>query len=200
MKRYDILNHLARKYNLQRYIEIGQNDPTQNFDKVICRYKVSVDPDPKAGATFQMTSDEFFKNRIELMRGSVIADKNEIFHLIFSDGLHSWEQCQMDFCNAMEILSLDGWLAIHDTSPAEESLTHFPRDKKGSWNGSTYKFAAKLKAIGCDVVTVAEDHGVTLVRKTDLRPSGVCDISWDYFNANRKELLNLISFDEFIKL
>lgn len=192
IKRYDILNHLAHKYNLQRYLEIGLNDSTQNFDKIICKHKVSIDPDPKANATWVMTSDEFFENKIYHL--------SNFIHLIFSDGLHSAEQCQKDFCNAMGLLSDDGYLCIHDTNPAEESLTHFPRDKKGSWNGSTYKFAAKLKSLGCDVVTVDEDHGVTIVRKTDLRPVGACDISWGYFNANRKELLNIISFDEFIKL
>lgn len=192
MKRYDILNHLAAKYSLKNYLEIGLNDATQNFDRIICPYKISVDPDPNAHATFCMTSDDFFNDKDILFEN--------LFDLIFSDGLHSWQQCQEDFCNAMDCLSPDGWLAIHDTSPADESLTHFPRDKKGSWNGSTYKFAAKLKSIGCEIITVDEDHGVTLVKQTDIRPIGVCDISWDYFNANRKELLNLISWDEFVKL
>lgn len=196
--RTDVLNHLADKYKLKRYLEIGLQNTAQNFDKIQCEYKVSVDPDPNAHATFCMTSDEFFNIGFE--RLYVNSDFETKFDLIFSDGLHSWEQCQKDFCNAMDVLSLDGWLAIHDTSPADESLTRFPRDKKGSWNGSTYKFAAKLKSIGCDIVTVDEDHGVTLVKKTDIRPHAPCDISWDYFNANRKELLNLISWDEFIKL
>lgn len=188
--RTDLLNHLAEKHDLENYLEVGLQRADQNFNKIICHYKISVDPDPKAEAHFQMTSDDYFEMFPETK-----------FNLVFLDGLHSSEQLQRDFNNAMNILSDGGFICMHDTSPAEESLTHFPRDKSGPWNGSAYKFACKLNFFHYDPVTVDIDHGITIVRKKDLPPiEGSCTMPWETFELNRKQLLNLISWEEFVSL
>src|SRR5688500_11146779 len=90
--RTDLLNHLATKYNLKRYLEIGVQVPELNLDKIKCAYKVGVDPDTKAKATFQETSDEFF--------GRWMNEKLNLFNpfdLIFIDGMHTAEQVKKDF-------------------------------------------------------------------------------------------------------
>lgn len=209
--RTDLLNHLATKYDLKRYLEIGVQVPALNFDKIKCEYKVGVDPDPKAMATFCMNSDEFFRldagefSNIEITSAGDGAIKtiDKRFDLIFIDGLHTAEQVQKDFNNAMEIISDNGFVVLHDTNPASEDLTHWPRDKKGSWNGSVFGFAAKLKFFHYDPLTVDVDHGVTIVRgdSKDLRPiETTTTVPWEVFEFQRKELLNLISWNEFIQL
>src|SRR5687768_13438612 len=96
--RTDLLNHLAERYDLQAYLEIGLQDGTQNFDKIKCHKKISVDPDPKAGADYEMTSDEFFKYRMDDYEGTPFE-----FSLIFIDGMHTAEQVKKDFENALKI-------------------------------------------------------------------------------------------------
>lgn len=191
-KRTDVLNWLVTRYNLQRYCEIGLQRPEQNFDKIISDYKVSVDPDLNAHATYCMTSDEFFSNA-----AYGIGFNDNQFLLFFLDGLHSAEQLQSDFEGCLKYLKPGGWVVMHDTSPISEDLTHFPRDKKGSWNGSCYKFASALKT--STKFTVDIDHGVTCVQM-----NGEYYISefpsWDEFNQNRKEMLNLISWENFVNL
>jgi len=192
-KRTEVINFLATRYNLDRYLEVGLQNPIQNFDKIVCKYKVSVDPDPNAHASFRCTSDDFFKVVLE---DQYMGAGN--YNLIFLDGEHSAEQLEKDFENAISILSDGGIICMHDTSPVSEELTHFPRDKSGSWNGSCYKFASRLR--GTSFFTVDVDHGVSVYRKIAPITVDYETISWDYFDKNRKELLNLISWDEFIEL
>lgn len=211
-KRTDLLNHLASKYGLKRYLEIGVQNPIQNFDQIICEYKVSVDPDPNAHATFCMTSDEFFKNvpeKIErekldvtsisdltpqYIKGSAIP-----FDLIFIDGLHTAEQVKKDFENALKALSPNGFIVLHDCNPLKEEHTIVPRPTPtGHWNGDVYKFASCLDMIGI-CCTVDIDNGCKVVQPTFLNKPTYREFrGWDHFNENRKELLNLISWDDFI--
>lgn len=193
MNRTDLLNHLATKYNLKSYLEIGVQDPKQNFDKIVCEDKWSVDPDPKANASFIMTSDQFFTLYF-------IAPLSK-YDLIFIDGLHHAEQVKKDFENALRVLSPNGFIVLHDCNPLKEEHTIVPRPTPtGHWNGDVYKFAVQ---IGNDerYVTVDIDNGcgVWHSNKTPfLIDYG--DREWADFDSGRKYYLNLISWDEFVAL
>jgi hypothetical protein len=196
--RTDLLNFLAEKYNLQRYLEIGVQVPELNFDKVICKQKVGVDPDPLARATWQMTSDEFFHGRFY---EGIVPD------LVFIDGLHTKEQVKKDFENALKILSPNGFILIHDCNPEKEEHTIVPRPtERGHWNGDVWKFAAYLTYPHDDFIrpyVVNIDNGCLVFHNGEhdvLDIFGTSAIAWNFFDQNRKELLNLITWDEFISL
>lgn len=215
--RTNLLNHLVETCNLETYLEIGVQDAVQNFNKIICTHKVSVDPDPTAKAMFQRTSDEFFDKIRGYTKGNEgpvtpeirqLCDmfarnenlvKNKLslrvqFDLIFIDGLHTAEQVKKDFENALGILSPNGFIVLHDCSPEKEEHAMVPRRaERGHWNGDVYRFAATI----VNAKTVDVDNGC-LVFKNALPVYRDERISWDYFNTNRKQLLNLISWDEFI--
>jgi hypothetical protein len=208
--RTDLLNFLAEKYQLKRYLEIGLQNASQNFDKVKCEYKFSVDPDPKAKATQCRTSDDFFRytqDHISINPEGTF----QPFDLIFIDGLHTAEQVKKDFENSLKIISPKGFIVLHDCNPEKEEHTIVPRPTKtGHWNGDVYKFAVDLTQ-ETGVYTVAIDNGMTIYVNPkrweddyeldhDIPNTFSKDMTWDYFNENRKELLNLISWDEFIKL
>jgi hypothetical protein len=208
-KRTDLLNHLATKYNLKRYLEIGVQNPIQNFDKIVCEYKVSVDPDPKAHATFCKTSDEFFEiisgmaEQYQVPRNDGGNDTHyKTVDLIFIDGLHTAEQVKKDFENALKVLSPNGFIVLHDCNPLKEEHTIVPRPtERGHWNGDVYKFAASLLTSG-NSWTIDIDNGCLVWQnKTGGQYASLNkSITWDYFDKNRKELLNLISWDEFVRL
>jgi hypothetical protein len=196
--RTDLLNHLAEKYNLQRYLEIGVQDPAQNFDKISCYYRLSVDPDPNAKAKVQNTSDEFF---------AWYQEKNidNKFDLIFIDGLHTAEQVKKDFENALKILSSNGFIVLHDCNPEKEEHTIVPRPTdRGHWNGDVYRTAVCLSGLfqSDQFYTVDIDNGcgVLQYKGESLRFNDIMEPNWDYFNTNRKELLNLITWDEFVSI
>lgn len=189
--RTDLLNFLAERYNLQRYLEVGVQDPAQNFNKIKCAVKYSIDPDPKAGATFLMTSDEAFA-----------AGFRKKFDLIFIDGLHTAEQVKKDFVNATMYLSEGGFIVLHDCNPLKEEHTIVPRPtERGHWNGSCYKFAAAFWGYK-NRYTVDIDNGCMVYHTQGAPMQDVLilnNMTWEYFDANRKQLLNLISWDEFVR-
>lgn len=203
MKRTDLLNHLVEKHELFSYLEIGVQVPELNFDKIKCPYKIGVDPDPQARATIQKTSDEYFQ--FEINQNQQFPNLQKKYDLIFLDGLHTAEQVKKDFENALKVLSPNGYVVLHDCNPEKEEHTIVPRPTKtGHWNGDVYKFACEIGVYfhkfnvvdidnGCGVWNNAADDLIT--NKTYFFPP-----AWEYFDKNRKELLNLISWNEFIKL
>ena len=199
MTRTDVLNHLAEKYQLKRYLEIGVQVPEINFDKIKCEYKVSVDPDPNAHATFIETSDRFF--------GRWMNEELNFFNpfdLVFIDGLHTDEQVKKDFKNSWRVISPNGFIVLHDCNPLEEKHTIVPRPTKtGHWNGSVYKFAIELGDYYKKFNVVDVDNGCGVWNNSGddvIKDSTYIHDNWGSFNKYRKELLNLISFDEFTKL
>jgi hypothetical protein len=208
--RTDLLNHLADKYNLQTYLEIGVQNPAINFDKIKIRAKQSVDPDPNARAIWCETSDDFFEHWKPVVTIDVTTKDSEQpeyissdrrFDLIFIDGLHTAEQVKKDFENALKILSPDGFIVLHDCNPEKEEHTIVPRPtERGHWNGDVYKFAFAFYE-SPHVFTVDIDNGCMVIQnKVGLRWNGVDYLNWDFFDENRKELLNLISWDEFVSI
>lgn len=190
MTRTDVLNRLALGYKLNSFLEIGVQNPMQNFDKIMCPVKFSVDPDPNAHASYRMTSDDYF-------RVALGQEKPKKYDLIFIDGLHEADQVARDCINAMKMLSPGGFLVFHDCNPENEEYTHVPRDSK-VWNGDVYRFAAVLDV---PKFTVDVDHGCMVVPWAYMARFKPFTIdNWDQFWPKRKELLNLISWDEFCRI
>jgi len=174
----DLLNKIIKDHGFKRYAEIGTFDQNHNFNKIECRYRICVDPDPKAKANYFGTSDEFFEQNFI------------IWDCVFIDGLHHADQVKKDFDNAMKWLSEDGCVILHDTNPHSERITHVPRDS-GEWTGNVYQFAVQLNTYdGIDFYTFPGDYGCTVVWK-DITKKGfeIGEVSWERFDRERAELL-----------
>lgn len=198
--RTDLLNFLADTYKLERYLEIGVQNRNQNYDSIKCRLKVSVDPDPSADVGFHCTSDQFFED----IHPWWVKDGNpgmSHFDLIFIDGLHTKEQVKKDFENALKVLSPNGFIVLHDCNPLKEEHTIVPRPKPGHWNGDVYKFAMVLGEYFRKFIVVDIDNGCGVWNNNGddvIKDTYYQGNDWQSFNQNRKQLLNLISWDEFI--
>lgn len=196
--RTDLLNFLAEKYNLQRYLEIGVQNVDQNFNHIKCSIKHGVDPD-KVGLPihdecfiFHVTSDDFFVHHRDMFPG-------RSYDLIFIDGLHTAEQVKKDFENALKVLSPSGFIVLHDCNPLKEEHTIVPRPtERGHWNGDVYKFACQLATNWLSYKTVDIDNGCGVFTPNTQTYSLREAPSWAQFDMDRKGLLNLISWDEFI--
>lgn len=190
-----LLNYLAETFNLQSYLEIGVQNPVNNFDKIKCKVKYGCDPNVKSGGNeiVAATSDEFFG-----------WNHGSPFNLIFIDGLHHADQVKRDFENSLKCLTDNGFIVIHDTLPEKEEYTHVPRDSK-MWNGDVYKFACTLGNYpGINFCTLNIDHGCTVVWRT--QNNNPCCISsienWAEFQQHKKHLLRITPieiFKEFLR-
>lgn len=209
MLRTDIINHLINRYKYQNYLEIGVQNPQQNFNHIVAMRKVGVDPSVHAGATFTLTSDDYFYMLDKGMSGTVIYD------IVFVDGLHVAEQAYKDIFNAYRYLSPNGTIVVHDCSPPDEDAQKVPMVKT-EWTGNVWKAWLKFRADDqfdhqLNMMVVDTDYGVGVIRKSPFNPLPDTiphtmiekirrfELSYQEFDENRKDLLNLVSPDEFME-
>lgn len=205
--RSEVINFILKCLEKETsYLEIGVRYPEANFDKIISKYKFSVDPgieNFENPVDFKMTSDEFFNQ----LRNGRILNKEFKFDLIFIDGLHLAEQVEKDINNSIEFLNEGGFIVLHDCNPptefhASENYLYRMSPSGGYWNGTTwkafYKFRQKSNLFSC---CIDSDWGIGIISKEMNfgSPTKVRNPYFEFniFDQNRKESLNLISFEEF---
>ncbi|MCL9805117.1 class I SAM-dependent methyltransferase [Flavobacterium amniphilum] len=207
--RTDILNFLVGTTGANsKYLEIGVRNPNDNFNKINVNEKYSVDPGiefEENPVDFKFTSDEFFQ---KLNNGEIL-NKDIRFDVIFIDGLHLAEQVDRDIKNALDFISDSGFIVLHDCNPptefhASETYSYMLSPSKGFWNGTTwkafFKYRKQKEIYSCCVDT---DWGIGVIsKKTNLgEPSQVDNDYYEFkvFEDNRKDSLNLLSFEDFKK-
>ncbi len=205
-KHTDIINYLVSKKDDPNYLEIGVNDPRYNFNLINASQKHSVDPGvefKQNPVDFQLTSDEFFA---KLSKGEILNPEIR-FDLIFIDGLHLAHQADRDIANALKFIQDDGFIVIHDCNPATEwhareffQYNFTPAGK--AWNGTTWKAFMKWRydssVFSC---CIDSDWGVGIISKSIPIGKSIENTNPFYefrvFEENRKEYLNLVTFEEF---
>lgn len=187
----DIINFLIKKFGYKKYLEIGVQNSAGNFSKVNAEYKIGIDPDPLANATYTLPSDTFFD-----------INKEE-FDIILIDGLHEHKQVYRDIENSLKILSKGGTIIMHDCNPTSNIMQKVPREVK-EWTGDTWKayISARMKYFRewhFRVVNI--DYGVGVIdklRKDHWFEPDLSELKYSDLEKNRKEWLNLITVDEFV--
>lgn len=179
MTRTHILNYLADRRGLRRYLEVGVQNTRNNFRRIICPIKIGVDPAVDDVNIWQMTSDEFFANN------------KDQFDLIFIDGLHEYDQVRKDLINALSVLSSNGLIMLHDTLPQDEITTLVPRQTK-IWHGDVYRLVLDMAGMA-DVkyLTIDTDCGCTIVWRGN-KTAKTVDLTWQSYVKNKK-VMNIIS-------
>jgi hypothetical protein len=195
IKRYDIINYLIKKYKLINYLEIGVFKG-ENIREIKALHKDGIDPGTEGytppEVNYPMTSDNFF----ELVKGH-----NDIkYDIIFIDGLHHADQVEKDIQNSLNHLVHDGFIVMHDCNPTSYETQLIPRETI-AWTGDTWKAFVDFKynhpTYKCCVVDTDFGVGVIQNNSKERNQSSLKIWNWDHFNNNRKELLNLITWDEF---
>ena len=191
MKRTDIINHLIKKNNYKRYLEIGVRDPESNLNLIDIEHKDGVDPAGRCN--YPITSDDFFEQ----------LDENVKYDIIFIDGLHLDYQVEKDITNSLKHLSDGGTIVMHDCSPIKEEHQVEEYVIGTTWNGTTWKAYVKFRMTdeNLNMCVVDTDHGVGIISKgkqTLFPKSDVLDFK--LLDENRKEILNLITPQQFLNL
>jgi hypothetical protein len=219
MNRVDLLNYLVDRYSFDRYLEIGLAS-CRTFDAVVCDTKHGVDPNSSPSETlyptggeriiYQTTSDQFFTSMAH-----EIAHAEDLYDLIFIDGLHHAEQVQRDVVHALRSTWSHGVVVLHDCSPEEEAHQKVPRETS-HWNGDVWRAFLGLRAnpkLNVFCIDADQGLGVVVKRTNDewggpladvlARPAGrdpmdQDQISFQDLEARRRDLLYLISPEEFL--
>ena len=189
--RLEIVQSIIEKKKFRKYLEIGCfNDELFNYIK--CEKKVGVDP--VSGGTIRATSDQFFK------------ENEEKFDCIFIDGLHQYSQVKKDIFNSLNFLSESGIILLHDCLPNNYYEQATPRCQ-WIWNGDVWKAIVEFRSLkDIDVYTCYADHGIGVILK---RPNknllensydNYSNLKFDEYFYNYKKLMNLIEYDELMKI
>ncbi len=190
--RISLINHLNRIYGYKDYLEIGTRNKSDMHNRIDAKSRTSVDPDPKAGADYCVTSDEFFANN------------SKKFDLIFIDGLHTGEQVYRDIDGALEALNPGGVVLLHDLNPptAFHAREHYEVDGDfPAWNGTSWQGYARHRAESpnLEMYVVDVDWGVGFVRpgRQICYPKVVSD--YGDLERDRVSILNLITVRDFLR-
>ena len=189
--RTDVINIMRAQHNYQSYLEIGQGSREDNFDAIACKIKIGVDPDRQSNAAYQMTYDEFF------------AQNQLTFDLIFINGLHNAAQVEMAIGNSLKVLHQGGTIVVHDCNPTSAAQQTVPRPpQQGDWKGDVWKAWVKLRATHPDLkmTTINVDGGCGVItRGKQPKLKLPTELNYQGLEAHRKEWLNLIEVDDFLK-
>lgn len=184
--RMDLLNFIASRFSSKSYLEIGCSSD-ECFSKIAVGEKVGVDP--VAGGTHRMTSDQFFEQN------------RNTFDLIFIDGLHESTQVDRDIHNALQVLTPEGIIALHDCNPLYEVRQLVP-PKTGVWNGDVWRAFLRVRQDpDLDSAVGDFDYGCGVIRRRKNTALLSLDkdtqsISWIEFSRQRNSYLNLLSWNE----
>lgn len=190
-KRQEIIQELIDLKKFKDYLEIGtfKNDL---FDYINCKDKIGVDP--KSGGNVRKTSDEFFSNN------------NKKFDLIFIDGLHTYDQVRKDIDNSLKVIKDNGIILLHDCFPRNYYYQAVPRCQI-NWNGDTWKaLVEKRTDKNLDVYCLNADEGIGVILKRknknylNLNINNFRSLKYSDYSNNYKKYLNLIEYEEFLKL
>lgn len=192
-----MINKIIESNGFSDYLEIGVRDG-ECFKEIKCANKIGVDPNPSSSdTTHKMTSDEFFESW----------DESKKFDLIFIDGLHIEDQVDKDIQNSLKFLKEGGYIVLHDCNPPTSfhALEYpvFTPPANGNWNGTVYRSIIKVRLYRKDLIleTVDSDWGVGILRRGKSETINAFPaeaMTWDWFSSNKKEVLNLITPEEFI--
>jgi len=188
MTRWDIINAFIKKYNYKSYLEIGTQHGTC-YKEVKCAHKVCVDIKKNFDQlTHEMSSDDYFKKY------------NDKFDIIFVDGLHTEEQTIKDIASSLVVLNEGGTIIVHDCLPDSEGATN------PGLCGTSYMAPIwfRTSVANVTVQVVDTDTGCAIIRRgnNNLYTKTYYEEAkqYKYFAENKKDLVNVLTVDEFKSL
>lgn len=180
-----LLQALIDKHGLQSYLEIGVQEPKNNFFKIHVKHRYGIDPTVEGLNFYTGISDEYFAR-----------PGNMYYDLVFIDGDHTAEQVKRDFDNSLKCLSEGGFIVIHDCLPVEEKTTTVPRATR-IWHGSVYKFCMTLlDYTNITFTTYNIDEGCCVIQKNgakqEIAPEYKDYFTWNDYKELSRELMNVV--------
>lgn len=177
------------------YGEIDRGWSTDEAGELLLNYESKI---------YKLTSDDFFSQ----------LPAETSYDIIFIDGLHEAPQVRKDIENSLAYLSPGGIIILHDMNPPKYEHTTTGID--GCWTGDCYKAILSYGAARpFTYYTIDTDWGVGVLRPLKRVAEPFADAAmimdarnldyeraqqdWSYFDEHRRELMNIISVEEFLK-
>jgi len=195
MTRGTIIQKLVDYYGYKSYFEIGVRH-FETFNSIKIDLKESLDHNPGYNATYVGKSDDVFKT----------LPKDKKWDIIFVDADHERDQVLRDIKNSLNHLNENGTVVCHDMCPPNKMHLRW------EYCNNSWEALAKLRTTdpNLEIFTVDTDYGVGVIRRgsqklyvgdipfrKEYNSGSNISEEFEFLNNNKKELLNLISTDEF---
>src|SRR5882724_816270 len=217
LQKYDLINALAKKNGYQSYLEICTTSTGGRFWKIdrkqlrVCHRLVYRCPE-----WFEDGHDITYRSTNESINN--LLPGAHTYDIVFVDPWHTFECSMRDLQAGLSVLREDGVMIVHDCCPANQKLAN-PLPNEVCWCGVTYCAYIELLLSRRDLVyyTVDTDFGCGVVKKksregtlkTEHRVTDELAERWrtqrsqnadmfELFCNHKRELLNLISAEEFL--
>ena len=208
MTRTEVINNFIKKNNYNSYLEIGIDNPDNNFNKINIKNKRGVDPYDKklrVSTHWNDVNRENFSSQIQyVMTSNQFFEQNsQMFDIIFIDGLHLDFQVKKDMESSLKYLNEGGTIILHDCLPPRYE-GQLEKDIGYGWWGTVWKTFALFRITRPDLkmYTIDTDCGLGIISKGRQEVFGLNNnegIEWDLFEKNRNTLMNVITVEEFKK-
>jgi len=187
-ERTELINDLILKHKYNSYLEIGVQNTKSNFDHIIAGHKVGVDPDPKAGATFALASDDFFKQ-----------NKSK-FDIVFIDGLHESDQVIKDIKNSFAVLKDGGTILVHDCLPTTKEMQQVPRISR-TWTGDVWKAILHFRSYHNYSIEILDiETGIAVLKKGIQETISVKNPTYEDFVKNKHTWFKIVPYKPLKKI
>ena len=219
--KHQLFNQAINDKGYEVYLEIGIDDPNNNFNHVLAPQKIGVDPYmdttdchiwqahnktvlmhriDKSAHFYHQTSEKFFEGAGGAMK----------FDISFIDGLHLEKTVQHDIDNCISRTRKGGIVFIDDCLPQtwQEALEDpIPRS---AWRGTVYRAFWKTRLFSSSFcwTGVIEELNMGFIVPW-VNPIDVPEMKWptadlmtnresyNYFRTHGRELFNVMSLDQF---
>ena len=214
----EIIGLLAAKYGFRRYLELCSSvsgNYYRNLDRRILStaHRLMYNC-PEAFA--DGLNIDFRSENLDISQClAEIRGKGFRYDIILVDPFHEYDSSYRDLHEALDLIDEGGMLVVHDCLPPRAKVAT-PRQLPGEWPGVTYKayldFISERRDL--EYTTVDVDYGCGLIRKSsselqiNARHDSLLWQDWReigndfnrtfrFLKRHKKELLNLISVEEF---
>lgn len=220
IKKYDLINVLARKHGYTRYLEISTPRTGMRFaevDEAILTTKHRIFYHAPGNISDGLEVTHRTPEKVSYRVVAALLDDSSAaasYDIVFVDSYHSYEASMSDMLGALCLLRPGGVMIVHDCSPARWLLKR-PLIGKGYWCGASYQAFIDLTLPRRDLhsYTVNCDFGCGVVLKspTSSTERDLLQFNWyvaslardtrfDYFDRHRQALLNLVDEKTFYEL
>lgn len=197
--RVDLINEIVIKKNVKSYLEIGVFGGECLFN-VKAPKKVAVDPKFSFGLRHKAIN--YLKNYNyniqfhEIPSDNFFETNEQMFDLIFIDGLHTWQQLLIDIENSLKFISPNGLILMHDCLPLtkwealpaksyEDFKQSKPDDVSPLWCGDGWKvlFDIKKQITDLELEVVDMDHGIGVIKNGENGSKQLLSLSKEKTNS-----------------
>jgi hypothetical protein len=222
LKKFEIVNALASKHGLRKYLEVCTPLTGFTFEKIDtslfelierCVYRCSPSEDDGLQYSYRSESDSA-SNVLDGVFSS--AGQQPVYDIIFLDPWHDYSISLADITACWRLLRAGGYLVIHDCDPPDEHYAS-PTHRWGGWCGETYRAYVDFVSFNGDLNfrTIDCDYGCGVIHKVAagsmavqspslmllwMHWAAIGDVSsrkFEFFKEHRRQLLNLCSSDDF---